>query len=296
MSSVSESENSGDGRFEPQAAMKKHGSPLLLALLYACCFFVTLVYVNFYTLYSFVRDQLGDGFIIWSPIATTLILLLVLLYFFARKRKLNHANISRVLVVGGALLAIAALFIPDPRLGAKRIHVTEYVLLSLLVRYTLAQRHSGNYLFVVSILFTTICGIHDEFLQGLHPQRTYGLRDITVNTVSALAGCCIWQGLGLFNTEQKTTTHGQHIFIWPALYLLTLSLTVLLVILPIPAYRHTLMPLWIFLPLAATAVYCSCFLPTFTHSYRHGTLAVSGAAFLLFLYPVMTNVFQITFF
>lgn len=296
MSSISGSENSQDGLSKPQIAVTKDASPIFLTFLYVCCFLVTLTYVNFYALYTFLRERLGGGFIIWSPIATTLVLLLVLLYVFVRRRKKTVVNMSWVLVAAGVVLAIVALFIPDPSLGAKRIHVTEYVLLSLLVRYTLAQRHSGNYLFVVSILLTVLCGIHDEFLQGLHPQRTYGLRDIAVNSVSALAGGCVWQGLGLFKSGQKGGINSTPNLIWPALYLLCLSVTVFLAILPIPAYMRTEMPLWVFLPLAASLVYCSCFLPTFAHTFRHGAWAVSGAAFLLFIYPVMTNVFQVTFF
>ena len=33
--------------------------------------------------------------------------------------------------------------------------------------------------------------IHDELLQGLHPQRRFGVADILVNALSATAGACV---------------------------------------------------------------------------------------------------------
>jgi hypothetical protein len=243
-----------------------------------------------------LREQLGVGFIIWLPIISVLVVLPLLSYAIIRKSKRDPGAIRWGLVLFGASLAIIALFIPEPGFGAKRIHVTEYFLLSLLVRFTLSRNHSAGYLFFASCFLTIMFGIHDEFLQGLHPLRTYGLRDITVNAVSAIAGSCVWHGLHLFSPSYIPDSNRRENLLLPACYYVWLLFAVILTITPIFAFRLQLLPLWIFLPLSASIVFYSCCYTYFNSELRHCIAAISWTTFLLLIYPVMTNVFQVTFY
>ena len=53
------------------------------------------------------------------------------------------------------------------------------------------DRLVGYRLAVVSIVTAGLLGVHDEMLQGLHPERRFGVTDILVNALSAAAGACM---------------------------------------------------------------------------------------------------------
>lgn len=295
MANSSGSKNTHDISIHPAPFPGNRASPLFLIFLYCCCALVTVAYVNFYLIYRFLNEHLGAAFITWTPIVSVLVLLPLFVTTIIHKRKPGGEQLQWNWVIFGAALTLAALIIPDANFAVKRIHVTEYFLLSLLVRFTLSHRHAGADLLLLSCLFTILCGIHDELLQGLHPQRTYGLRDITVNSLAAVAGGCVWHGLGLFSHTRKTeVANGDKIL--PTLYLSWLSLAVILAIIPIFAFKHSNMPMWIFLPLSASIVLLSCFFTRLISEQRHGVMVVSCAAFLLLLYPVVIHVFPITFY
>ncbi|TKB05775.1 VanZ family protein [Desulforhopalus sp. IMCC35007] len=278
------------------SSSKKCTSPLCLSLLYLSCALVTVSYVQLYAIYKYMREQLGVGFITWLPILSVVVAIPLFTYAIIRKSKSDPGAIRWGLVLFGAALAVIALFIPEPSLGAKRIHVTEYFLLSLLVRFTLSRNHSGGYLLFASCFFTIMCGVHDEFLQGLHPQRTYGLRDITVNAVSAIAGSCVWHGLHLFSTSYTQDSNRRENLLLPVCYYIWLLFAVILTITPISAFRLQILPLWIFLPLSASIVFYSSCYSYLNLELRHGIAAISWTTFLLLIYPVMTNVFQVSFY
>ncbi|WP_158043813.1 VanZ family protein [Skermanella pratensis] len=101
-------------------------------------------------------------------------------------------------VAAAAALIAAGLLITDPAFPAKRIHVPQYLLLALVLRRALSDHVGGTALTGTAMLFTLLFGIHDEMLQGLHPHRTYGLRDMAVNGVSGAAGALLASGIGLW--------------------------------------------------------------------------------------------------
>lgn len=95
----------------------------------------------------------------------------------------------------GAGLVGAALLATDPQFPAKRIHVAQYVLLAWVVERGVPAGLSGLPRAGAAALVAGLFGLHDEFLQGLHPDRSYGLRDAGVNALAALAGALILHGL-----------------------------------------------------------------------------------------------------
>ena len=260
------------------------------------CGLVVIAFVHFFGLYQLINEKLGKGFIAVSPFLLPILLLTAL--FLARKittRQWPTPKPGPVLL--GLCCCFCALALPDPEIAVKRIHVMEYLLLSLYVRYALSSRLAGTPLLVFSCLLAGLYGVHDELLQGLHPARTYGLRDMSVNAVAAFGGCLLWHGLAIFSrnppvhkSENGSFSPGQ------ACYLAGLAISIPAMAVPLFVQRNESLPFWPFLPLAAATIVWSCFFIDDRSAHRHGILAVSIAAFLFLAYPLAVNVLEITFY
>ena len=278
-----------------QVHARKTGDGLLL-LLHLGCGLMVVAFVHFYGLYQLVNQKLGGGFLKISPLVLP-ILLFAALFFLRYRAAEKSPPIRRLPVVLGLCCCLAALAVPDPEIAVKRIHVMQYLLLSLCVRYTLSFRLDGGGLLLFSTLLSCLYGVHDELLQGLHPARTYGLRDMLVNAVSACGGCLVWHGLGLFGGRAAGEAAGTKVFLpwFRILQLAGLAAAVPAMAIPLIAHRHDLLPAWPFLPLAAAMVLWSCY-PTDRRSpLRYGLLPVNLVAFLFLLYPLAVNGLQIAF-
>lgn len=260
------------------------------------CGLLVVVFVHFYSLYQLVNQKLGGSFLAISPFVLPVLLLAAL--FFRRYRVAdNLSSIHRLPIILGLCCCLGALAVPDPEIAVKRIHVMEYLLLSLYVRYTLSFRIGGKHLLVFSCMLSCLYGVHDELLQGIHPARTYGLRDMLVNGVAAVGGGLVWHGLNLFCRragERETGFAG-----WPwsqVLYLLGLAAAVPAMAVPLIVHRHDVLPSWSFLPLAAAMVVWVCYFAGDRSTLRHGVVPVSVVAFLFLLYPLAVNGLQVAFY
>lgn len=151
-------------------------------------------------------------------------------------------------VLAGIALAVAALFLSDPAFPAKRIHVLEYAVLALVVGRGLGTEIGGRLLFGATTLTTAVLASHDELIQGLLADRTFGLRDFAVDTVAAVAGVAVSHGLGLF-ARPATAEDAPRTIEWLALALLAAGWLALLAAMPGLIDRP--MPLWPVVPLAA---------------------------------------------
>jgi hypothetical protein len=100
------------------------------------------------------------------------------------------------------LLLTTLFWIPDPQFAAKKIHIPEYIFIALLCRWALTPFfQNSRYLSLASFLMVVFLGIHDEVLQGFHPERYFGYIDIVVNIGSGVVGC--WLGDRLLARDQK---------------------------------------------------------------------------------------------
>lgn len=270
----------------------KNGTCIFHIGLYLLCGLLIVIFVNTYPIYRFLATRLGNGISSFLPLALPVAVITICLWAcsgsYARRR------VHWLLLLPGIFLCLIALLIPDPAIAIKRIHVVEYLLLSLLVRYTMSHHLSGTRLLLFSGLFTAVLGVHDEFLQGIHQLRTYGLRDMLVNMVAGFGGALFWHGLGLFRQPTETTGSTE----WrmhQLLYLLWLILAVFAMIVPIAAYLHHALPYWPGLPLLSTTVFWCCFGRGDRSEVGHGLTILSLACLLFLLYPVMVNMLQIPF-
>jgi hypothetical protein len=166
--------------------------------------------------------------------------------------------------------------------------VAEYVLLSLVVRWTMSFRLQGMALLVFSACFVAVLGVHDELLQGLHPARTYGLRDMAVNSLAGCGGAFIWHGLQLYTRETSSLPkngNGNRLTIYYVGWLVT---GILAFILPLVLYRGGSLPYWPAMPLAGAIVLFSLYADQFMMPWKHGVGALSAVSFALILYPIIT--------
>lgn len=269
---------------------------LFITLLYLSCGLVVLLFANLYSLYSLLYALLGSSFIKNAPLILPPAIIFALLIAIMMSGKTSSLRPHYGWLVLGLGLCGLALMIPDPRLGVKRIHVTEYLLLSLLVRFTLSHHLSGSSLLFFSCLLTSVLGIHDEFLQGLHPARTYGLKDMLVNAVAGAGGATLWHGLHFFQRDEKgdEVVFGKASF-YDQLFLFWLTISVLAMVVPISLYLHNQIPFWTMLPLVAAFVFWVCFVFGDTTNKSVGINIISCCCFLLLVYPVLVNGFQIPF-
>jgi hypothetical protein len=191
-------------------------------------------------------------------------------------------------VIAGSILALIALWLCDPEFPAKRIHVAEYVLLSLVVRRGVAFDVQGGRLTILSALITALFGFHDELAQGLHPDRSFALVDVGVNALSAFAGALIAQGLGLFAGRRTVAADAA-----PVAGLIAVAVGLAFLAVALSDYRDQPIPWWTMTPiLAAGALW-------FFDNRSSATLpAISVAVWLALmapLYPVLANVTPLVF-
>jgi hypothetical protein len=191
----------------------------------------------------------------------------------------------------GVLLCCLGLLSTDPEFPVKRVHVVEYAFLCLVARYGMSHYLHGLPLFFFSACFSALLGIHDEFLQGFHPARTYGLRDMGVNLLGSFGGGLIWHGLHLFSTKNKSTVCRPDIY-----FLGWLLVAVLLLVWPAVYYRGLVVEIWVALPLLAAPFYFFLFRQRFSRELCHGISAVTAAAVSLAVYPVLTRLPGIVFY
>ena len=61
----------------------------------------------------------------------------------------------------------------------KHIHIPEYILMTWLVFEALRRDYKGGGIFLLVFILSSLPGILDEVLQGLHPGRSYGWQDMS---------------------------------------------------------------------------------------------------------------------
>lgn len=256
---------------------------------YLCCLVLVPVYVNLFGVWQLLNSNLGSRATTLLPPLLTALLLGAILAF---RRRRGADDVSWPVVGWGLGICVAALLVPDPAFPAKRIHVAEYCLLAGIARYAMSFRLQGTQLFWSSLLFAGVLGCHDEFLQGLHPDRTYGLRDMLVNLLGAAGGALIWQGLRFFsNRRLAVSAPAPRLDPWSLTYLGWLLLTVVALVIPFSAYTGTApLPLWPAVPLAGCGVLLCLYYDRFSPHWRHGLVAVTAASLLLLLYPLVSHV------
>ncbi|WP_417822399.1 VanZ family protein [Terasakiella sp.] len=151
-------------------------------------------------------------------------------------------SVQMILVVGGLALLF---WLPDERFIVKKIHVPEYIAIALASCWALRPCLSSAFgLLSASLAFAIFLGLHDEVIQGFHPERYFGYLDIIVNGGSAFIG--VWLGRYLFEGRVPDKTD-QEVRILFGAFLCSLIFIILFIYL-CWSYKGELLPVWVALP------------------------------------------------
>ena len=170
-------------------------------------------------------------------------------------RRMRVAKISWLFLLPAILVAVIGLSITDPAFPGKRIHVPQYFVLALFVWLALPVRLRTSATPFLTLVATALFGIHDEFLQGFHPSRTFGLRDMTVNLCGASSG--IFALLALSDSRPWRTWRATA-FRTDKGVVMALAACVFgacLLAWAATGYRNDLLPYWVVFPVLAGALW-----------------------------------------
>jgi VanZ family protein len=253
------------------------------------------VYVNMFALWGAVSTLMGDaaGNV---PYAITLLVLACLGVVAVRTARTarTRTRTEWFIVALGLVCAAVGLLATDPDFPSKRIHVSQYIVLALIIRRGLCSRLGGWPLTLLGWAITMVLGCHDELVQGFHPQRTFGLVDVLTNGWGAAAGSLLAHGFGWMETGRANGV--------PAPRTVTLATLCVLVsvgleLVALNAFKEAVLPYWAMTPLlgAVLAWTCADGASSYGEGWRHAfgvLVSLSGAAAL---YPVISHVAPLVF-
>ena len=272
------------------------GTRRRLIIGYLSAILLVMVYINMFPAVRYIVGNWGPTPVLVLPILVTVTVLVFIFFLLVKTARNQQAQPGIALIILGISICLAALLVPDPQAPVKRIHVIEYMALSLVIRYTMSVRLQGAALLVYSIFFASLLGVHDELLQGLHPLRTYGIRDILVNALGSAGGGLIWHGFRLFEHPEHDSSQPERLTRFSALYLVWLFCSVLVFFIPLFYFREEILPLWPGAPLAAgLALFLAATAKRSAH-FNHGIWAVSWGAYTLLAYPIAARLVPVVFF
>lgn len=120
-------------------------------------------------------------------------------YSWVRIRQKSAAQCI-IILAAGALIVLGIVKFEDN--ANKYIHIPEYVIMTWLIYLALIPDYRGNGILLLVFLCALMLGVVDEILQGMHPQRTYGWKDMIIDAASSLMGILSLLGL---DTQPKRT-------------------------------------------------------------------------------------------
>lgn len=248
------------------------------------CVALIIVYANSFAVWSWLGQSVGREAAAYLPYLALAAVLLSILAALFRKPAFDW----RFFVLG-AVVAIVALLSADPEFPAKRIHVAQYLVLALFLYQALSRDlPRGRYLCLAAAVMGALYGIHDELLQGFHPDRTFGVRDIGINILGAVSGALVAAAFvpaGTLAASAPITRRDQS----GTIAILTIIAGAGCLVLPLEGYRDQFIPAWSALPLLAAALCTALLLPAnFAGSISFRVFAFS--AFSLLLYPLASHV------
>ncbi|WP_428245589.1 VanZ family protein [Ferrovibrio sp.] len=244
-----------------------------------------LAFVNAFPAWQALSTELA-GHASGLPFVVLLAVLLPLALLAWRRRPWDWR-----LLLAGLACAVLGLLATDPAFPAKRIHVAEYAVLVLVLRRALCPWFAGWPLTLIAALLGLFAGMHDEMLQGLLPSRSYGLRDIGVDGLGALAGALLGQGLGL------ATGNGAARLSWrqACLPALPLGFGLALLLLPLERLAGYPVPPWSIAPLLAGCAALLLLPPATDMAARRLHLLILLFTAPLALYPLLSHVPPLVF-
>lgn len=202
---------------------------------------IVVFYAQSFALWQFLSTAVGQSVAELVPLIAAAVLAAVMAFGCFR----NRSEIEWRWVVAGGVVFLAGLLSSDPAFPAKRIHVPEYFLLTVMVFLGLRRRSADGTAIVGAVMLSTMLGGIDELIQGAMPTRTFGLCDMFTNLIGAVsAGFLIRARYGEANVLQDARAM--------MIPVLSVGLGFLLLMLAVSAHKGFGFPIWGYLPAIAS--------------------------------------------
>jgi len=250
---------------------------------------LVFAFVNLFSVWRALGEALGLGVrdaLPWIAVAGMAAAAIALLSLRRWQMRVSLPWLAVSVIVCAAGLAIA-----DPDFPAKRIHVPEYFLLTCVVWLSVPARSRTRVTPFLLLACAALYGVHDEFLQGLSPNRTYGLRDMCVNLCGAAGGTFALMSLAGPPASQTGGARagaltavaaaliGAGLFAWAA-----------------TGYRNDILPFWALLPVLAGAFWVALAARQLPGpGDRTAAYALAAVCVAYLIYPVLTHVTLLDF-
>ncbi len=114
-----------------------------------------------------------------------IIILLAVVYIIACIKMKKAARGIIILAISAVIVSIIMTLEANPN---KYIHIPEYVLMAWLLYQAMIIDYKGRGILLLVFICAAMLGVVDELLQGIHPQRTYGWKDMIINAASSFIG------------------------------------------------------------------------------------------------------------
>lgn len=257
-------------------------------------FLLVSLYVNTFDIWRAIGRYFGSTARDALPILS-LVLLLLGAFGMAAFRTRKRKSFSPAALGAAILVGAIGFFAVDPSFPAKRIHVFQYAVLAFLVWQIIPKHQHTVWTSTLVLVLGAVYGVHDEFLQGLHPKRTYGLRDMFVNLCGVGAGLLL---IRAFSHHRPMTRRQGDVLpdVRSLVALVALLISIVLFAYAATGYRRDLMPIWTLLPLLSAGLLLS-----FTNrsemrsGYRTIEQTIVFVSLLLSLYPIIVYVADFEF-
>lgn len=168
----------------------KKSRPILRIILWVIAAIYTLILPDAILIYHVVVKHFSPEIAKKVPLAFVILLGVVyLISSLAMKKGIR----SLALLVPCAIIVYAFVTLePNPN---KHIHIPEYIIMSWILFEALALDYRAKGIFILIFICSSLLGIVDELLQGMHPERFYGWQDMVMNSAATVIGIFTLAGL-----------------------------------------------------------------------------------------------------
>jgi len=146
------------------------------------------------SLQKFIYGSVGKEFFTYTVLFVIISGLTASLYFLIFRLKIKNFSQYFWLIASGGLYVYFTLQLKEH--PEEAVHFLEYGLLSFFIFKALSHRIRDWTIYLITILFVSLVGITDEFIQWLLPSRFWGYKDVGINALAAgIFMLVIWQGI-----------------------------------------------------------------------------------------------------
>jgi hypothetical protein len=260
-------------------------------LFHCSALLLVVAFVHTFILWREIGNAFGRDIRNGVPLSVAGVLAIAIAVFVGVNMRRGKFSVDWRWIAAAVIVAIVGLASTDPVFPAKRIHVPQYLILAVVLSFAIPRADRTSVTLWLVFLATVAYGVHDEFLQGLHPRRSFGVRDMFVNACGAGAGTFLVRALLPARSETgRADAAGSAQPKLVAALLLVVGGVAMFAI-AATAYRADILPYWTVLPALAGGLVLAVVaerLPA--RGDRLAVRGLVGVCVLYAIYPLVINV------